>query len=285
MSIRHVELRDSRSFNYGARGGSLTLRYLVWGSTSEGDVYEYVVANSPEVQSGFIRQQISPTHEGNGFWRTEVEYGTSGLGGGDQPTGGTPTDPAAPSSGDEPLKSGFAFQVEPLKGKITQSIRNISITTRAGRPERDFKGAIGVDKDGKVDGCDVPPQPSGTWTRTVFRPFLGFGYYRALLECAGRMNRFEWYGFPPGSLIYLGAEGTYTQGEGWSITHKFGAEPFRTNIAISDGITVPEKRGFDYIWTLYEDVTQAGVVVTQPVAAYVEQVLEEADFSIIGIGA
>ncbi len=290
--MKIVEAHNSRSFEYGAQGGRLTWRGNLWHSDDEVEVYEYVAEETPLVLAGFIRQNIRPEPVGGGVWAVEVEYGTSGVGGGDQPVGAPALDPTAPESDDEPLKSGFAFQVEPYSFKLTQSLKTTKYARTGYEPARDHRGAIGVDKDGQVQGCEVPPRASATWTRTVYRPVLGFGYFRVLLECAGKTNSRAWYGFAPGNLLYMGAEGQFTEGEGWSITHKFAAEPTRNNIVIVPGDTpalpprlaVATKRGFDYLWVQYEDVMEGGKSTTQATAAYVERVLEEIDFALIGIG-
>ncbi len=295
--MKLVEAHNSRSVEYGAQGGRLTWRGTLWHSDDEVEVYEYVAENTELVLAGFIRQNIRPEPVGGGVWAVEVEYGTFGLGGGDQPVGAVPIPPEAPASDDTPLTSGFAIQVEPHSFKLTQSLKTTAYKRIDMLFAPDYRGAIQVDKDGRVEGCEVPPRASATWTRTVFRPWLGFGYYRTLIDCAGKTNKFEWYGFGPGNLLYMGADGQYTQGEGWSITHKFGVEPTRNNIvivpAIAEGgqpiLKVDTKRGFDYLWVLYGDMKQnspggSTILGVEPIAAYVEKVLEEADFTLIGIG-
>ena len=57
------------------------------------------------------------------------------------------------------------------------------------------------------------------------------------------------------------------------------------NIVIGD-ITVPAKGGWEYLWVLYEDQEDATAkrIVKRPIAAYVEQVRESGNFSLLGIG-
>jgi len=50
-------------------------------------------------------------------------------------------------------------------------------------------------------------------------------------------------------------------------------------------ITVASKRGWELLWVRYTDVEDAAakMLVKRPVAAYVEKVYEEGDFSGLGI--
>ncbi len=52
----------------------------------------------------------------------------------------------------------------------------------------------------------------------------------------------------------------------------------------ADGLTIPEKRAWDYLWVSYEDTVNANLLVQIPRAAYVERVYKEVDFSLLGIG-
>lgn len=281
-----TETQDSRAFHYGAQGGGVTLRFVVVGSTDEAEVYEYVRLNTPLTWDGFIRQDIKADPMGGPMWKAEVEYGTSGQGGGDQPTGTTPEQPQAPDSPTAALTSGYSFSVRAPRLHLTQSRVTISATKRGGGVARDFKGKIGVDKDLKVVGCDVPPDPRATIKRTVARSIVTQRYLSTLFNLVGRTNDAPFYGWDAGEVLYLGADGQYTQGEGWSITHEWGVEENDTDIPICAGLTVPAKKGFEYLWILDEEVrdpaTQLMVVV--PGAAYVEEVIRPAPFFLIGVG-
>lgn len=294
MSIKMVEDPESRDLHYGASGGGQTLRFTarVTAGETEVQVWLYAILQSPPYFNGFIRQDIKVRREGAAnFFKVDVEYGTTGVGGGDQPLGGAgndggaPPDPTAPSADTTPLTSGYSFTVAVPQLHLTQSRATVSATGRNGAVPKDFKGAIGVDKDGKIDGCDVPPDAPLTWQRTVARASVTTGYLQILTNLAGRPNDAKFYGFDPGTVLYMGANGQFTQGEGWSITHSFATGENEVNIAICDGLVVPAKKAFEYLWVLYEEVEQAGQTVVVPSAAYVEEVLRPAPFGLIGIGA
>jgi hypothetical protein len=285
MAVTLHETHESREVQYGAQGGREPLIFTAIGSTDEAEVYAQAQADTPTHINGFVRQDIRLRPLGGPVWRVEVEYGTTGLGGGDQPTGQTPTNPDGPGDG-TPLTSGFSFGIAFNSITLTQSITTISATRRGGGVARDFKQAIGVGLDGRVDGCQVPPTPKMTFQRTVARAVVNMPYLRTIRSLCGRVNNAAFYGQQAGEVLYLGCDGQYTQGEGWSLTHKFGCEENRIAITVCDGLVVPAKLGFHYLWVAYEEVTDlaTGLTSSVPFQANVEQVLEEANFALIEIG-
>lgn len=319
MSILLQESPDSREMHFGGSGSGQTLLYTAVvapdGATvpSEVDVYNAVIAQSPATFNGFLRQDVKVTPKGGPLFAVEVTYGTTGVNGGDKPltgtlgsntgggsgggggggsgggganggSGGPPSDTTGPSSGEDALKGGYSFAVSPPKLHITQSRLTMSRTKRGGGVARNFKGAIGVDKDLKIEGCDTPPDPSFTWKRTVSCAVITQKYLNTLALVAGKPNDASFYGWDIGEVLFMGADGQYAEGQGWSVTYTFGVEKNETNITICDGLVVPAKKGFEYLWVLYEDIIDGGFSVTVPAAAYVEQVLPYASFGLLGIG-
>lgn len=154
----------------------------------------------------------------------------------------------------------------------------------------DLKGAIGVTGGNppKVEGCDVWG-PKFEWTRVVSREIVTRDYIRVLRNLVGKKNAAPFYGSDIGEVLYLGASGTYTDSDKWSITHKFGENANQYDIEVTDTLTIPFKGGWDYIWFTYApDTDQAGAdatrVIQRPTAAYIEEVVEAGDFTGIEIG-
>lgn len=283
--MRLIESHDSRKFTFGTGGGSMEWRGMAWGSDDPAEVYDYVRLNTELYLSGFTRRNIDCAPLAGGVWEVSVEYGTGEFPSNEDRGSSAPgRDVTGPASGDEPLESSFAFQIEAPKFKITQSLETISSTGRNASTPKDYKGAIAPDKDGKVQGAEVPPTPSSTWTRTVSGLVVTMNFYRQLVNRAGRTNQFTWYGFLPRELLYMGCDGQFKAGEGWTLTHKFGVELTRNDIVICDGLTVDQKRGFEYLWIDYHEIEDGGGTVTVPKAAYVEKVFEDTDFTFLGLG-
>lgn len=292
--IRLPEDPESRDLHYGSQGGGQTLRFTAITTAGESEVlvYLHALVNTPPYFNGFIRQDIKVTRKGAPhLFGVLVEYGTTGVGGGDQPLGGPggdggpPATPTAPAADNTPLASGYAFSIRAPRLHLTQSRATVASYKRGGGPAPDFKRAIGVDKDGKPEGCDVPPDPRFTFKRTVARATVTPGYLETLEALAGRPNDAPFYGRAAGEVLYLAADGQYTQGDGWSITHEFGVEANETGIAICAGLDGIAKKGWEYLWVLYEEVRDGNKVLTVPAAAYVEEVLRPAPFHLIEIGA
>jgi len=109
-------------------------------------------------------------------------------------------------------------------------------------------------------------------------------YKATLFALTGKVNSAAFKGFEAGEVLFLGASGSKRGEEDWEITYRFAASPNATNIQVGD-ITVTSKKGWEYLWVRYADAEDAGAnaLVKRPVAAYVEKVYEEGDFSALGI--
>lgn len=284
------EASDSANdLTFGVQGGGVTLRYIVTGTWSELDAYTLGVATAPLAHLGFVRQNIAPELLGGPNWKVNVAYGIHGLGGGGEPVGVTPPTPTAPGGGgggtqDVPLVNGYSFDTTGRTVRITQSLETISESVPSGETARDFDGSINV-SDGKVEGVDIPA-PALKWSRTVARASLTMGYVRTLKNATGKTNDAEFYGFPAYSLTYLGGVGQFSEGEGWTVTHHFEHEETQTDLPIGANITVPEKRGTDYLWVYFKEVKDVGAtdVVLRPIQANVERVLKTWNFATLEIG-
>ena len=93
----------------------------------------------------------------------------------------------------------------------------------------------------------------------------------------------EWIrGFAAGEVRFDGVEGSRIDATYSSVDFIFSASPNATSIPVG-GITVAAKKGWDYLWVLYEETTSEDRLVKVPVAAYVEQVYRYAAFSGLGL--
>jgi hypothetical protein len=292
--IRLREPPDSRELTFGSEGGGQTFRLIavVTAGETESQVYSYVLVNSAPSFNGFLRKNIR-VKPAPAFIRyeVEVEYGTTGVGGGDQPLGnaggdgGPPPNPTAPGSDSTPLVGGSSFSISAPRIHLSQSIATVSKTKRGGGAALDFMGKIGVDKDLKVQGVDLPVEPAFTFSKNWGRGTVTTAYYKTLATLAGRKNSGTFYGWAPGEVCFLRASGSYSRGEQWSITAEFGVSYNAVSIQICDGLVVPAKRGWDYLWIYDEEIKTGNNAVVVPGAAYVEEVLQDGAFSLIEIGA
>ena len=301
--IHAYEEPNSRDLNYGANGGGMTLRYSVITTAHETEavIYLYVLAGTFAYFNGFIRNEIRVLPNGaDHMWKAEVVYGVTGVGGGDQPLGGAASDgappepPEAPASPTVPLTGGYAFSIRAQKQLVLYSRSTISKHRRGGGVAPDFKRAIGVDSDGKAAGVEWPPEPSSVIKRTVAKGVAEVtqGYLSTLFNLAGRVNDATFYGWDAGDVIFLAADGQYTQADGWSITFEFGVQEHESGIVIVPG-ELPftgdtiNKKGWEYLWIKFAEVldTATNQKVSVPQYAYVEEIVRPANFALLGIGA
>jgi hypothetical protein len=149
-------------------------------------------------------------------------------------------------------------------------------------PPRDYKRAIGVTKD-KIEGVEVYV-PNQEWTETKRFAFVTRKYYEVLVRLTGTVNKEPFWGFKAGEVLFLGATGRGNGESGWECSFKFAVSFREENIEVCDGLAVPVKQGWDYLWAAYGDAASNGAMVQKPIFAAVERVYRDGDFSLLGIG-
>lgn len=161
--------------------------------------------------------------------------------------------------------------------------RSLATTSITPAEATNYGGAIEVDGEGNVNGVDVT-MPVMTFSEThTFAPSkVTTAYRKQLFLLTGTVNQTAFRGFAIGEVLFLGASGQ-KNGEFWDITFKFAVSPNRTNIKVSDTVTVAKKRGWDYLWVRFGEKAVQGALLKVPIAAYVERVYEDGDFSQLGL--
>lgn len=187
-----------------------------------------------------------------------------------------------PQEGDDEL----SFEIRGENTKITTSKETVSKTAVSGETAPDFKGLIGVTKD-TVEGTDIlVPVHSFRITRWLSDASVDAAYRNTLAGLCGRYNDATFYGHAAGEVLFIGVAGSQRRSSSrWQLVFEFLVIPNATDIAVGD-ITVPAKKGWDYLWVYYQDTkdASANMLVRRPFAAYVEKVYASDDFSNLGIG-
>ena len=185
--------------------------------------------------------------------------------------------------------SGFEFNTSGGTQHITQS-KGTTKYAPSGSTAPDFHGAIGV-ADKTIQGVDIPA-PSFDFTVTRYIPSANMteAYLGTLYALTGTINNGAWsvttddgvtIGLAEGEGLFKGAAGSYRSDQSdWEVRFTFAASPNATGLIVGD-ITGITKRGWDYLWVRYEHAedTDAKALVRKPIAAYVEVVFDETDFS------
>lgn len=242
---------------------SIDLIYIVRGTDNDLVAKSALAASSPVYYDGLVRQTLHIERTAELVWEGSVRYGQ-----------------LAPSdTGD----SSFSFDTGGGTTHVTQSLQTMGSYAPPGKTAPDFQGAIGATTD-SVEGTDITV-PIYNFTETHYIPVgLVTGAYKAtLFFLTGKVNGASFKGFAAGEVLFLGASGSLRGEDDWEITYRFAASPNVSGLVVGP-ITGIDKRGWDYLWVRYADAEDENVLVKQPIAAYVERVYADGDFSALGIG-
>jgi hypothetical protein len=245
---------------------SNNLDFWIRGTTVYADVITAMLSTAPAVFNNLLVNDWNAKPVGENFWYGTVLYGLR-----ERPEAGS---------------SSFNFDMGAGSYHITHSLQTIQAKAPAGQTAPDFKGAINVHED-RVEGVDIM-MPEFRFAETHYLPVgvVTAGYINTVFGLVAQTNSTAYKGFAIGEVIFEGAAGAQRGGEDWEITYRFAVSPNRTGITIGD-ITGINKKGWQYLWVLYEKTKDATAkkYVRRAVAAYVEQVYYEGDLGNLQIGA
>jgi len=258
--------------------GEAELTYLIRGTTDDVAARTALADNSPALHGGMPRDQIEVEEiEGvsGGAWIGRVTFAPVEW-----------QQPAEP----EPGQTFFSFETGGATQHTTQSLQTIATYPDAALTPR-FDGAIGVGENG-VEGVDVEvPSFSFSVTYHVAPADMTSGYVMSLYNLTGKVNNAPFavtpdigvtLSFAAGEVLFRGASGSKRPSGNWEIVGQFAASPNETGLSVGS-ITGIEKKGWEYLWVLYDEVEDQTVksLIQKPVAAYVEQVYKTADFAVL----
>lgn len=269
-----VEERPDSPIARDGRDPSVELRFLVIGTTDELAARQalfnqtaatYDFYGSGLVQIPRLNVEVKPLSyiAHGGIWDGVVHYGRAAA-----------------------IKV-VSFDTTGGAEHISQSIQTIAAYGRPGTSPPNFHGAIGVTPEGRVEGVDVPARKY-EWTEQhrLADEFVTPGWRMLVAELTGKVNSAIFRNFPIGTVWFGGAVGAQNGNGEWEVTCKFAYSPNTVGRTIGD-ITGIAKKGWEYLWVLYQDEADEAAkrVVQRPVAVYVEQVLEYADLNLLQLGS
>ena len=247
--------------------------YLIRGTEDAQAARNALLSNSPDTFDNLQRGD------------TEVEEIEDVVGGAYIGTVTYAPEDAAPEAGQAPR---FEFRTRGETKHISQSITTIQSYASPGEflgnLPPDFNGAINVNSDGEVEGTDITV-PVYTFSETHYFDTISTAYKSTIFSLTGRVNNAAFKGLDAGEGLFLGAAGTKRGNEPWEINFAFAGSPNRSDLEVGD-ITNIVKAGWQFLWVRYaeKEDADAKMMVKRPIAAYVEKVYEEGDFSLLGIG-
>jgi len=247
-----------------------TLHYGLSGTDNDVLAYSLALGYSPALYAGLYRTGLSLTPGGHLLWYVEVEYG--------------PKQKKKPEAGD----FSWNFTTGGATKHITQSLSTTGRYVPDGKTAANHKGAIGINENGDVEGCDVPDQ-GFKWTENwkLLLANYGFTYSATVAALKGTVNDATFRGFPAKTVLLEDIDGgqSLKAPEILDITFHFAYSKPDTNLPIGD-ITVASKPGWDYLWVEHQATEDASAkrLARPPIQVNVEKVIEESDFSLLGIG-
>jgi len=171
-----------------------------------------------------------------------------------------------------------SFAVRGEVQHITTSRSTISSHVASGTAP-DFKQLIGVTKD-NVEGTDIVV-PNAVLTVTHRFASVSQSDRNTIAGLVGKVNNASFKGYDAGEVLLLGS--SEQQGTTFTaITFEFGISKNQTGLSIG-GITMIDKKGWEYLWVYYGDDVDQDTLVKKPLAVYIEKVYETGDFSNLGL--
>lgn len=192
-----------------------------------------------------------------------------------------------------PQVGGYSVSIDTTGASILQ-LRSYSQTrfAAAGKTAPDMLKAIDV-QDGVPQGVErIIPALKISIRAKIATEYVEspLRYSKLIAQLTGTTNNAAIYDdgegnvFEAGELLFAGATGEVIA-ENPMLTFIFLASKNLTSVTLQ-GITGINKKGHEYLWYLpdYEKDSTTGLLVSRPRAAYVDQVYEPADHSLLKIG-
>ncbi len=256
LSEEEDELRDSLNVT-----SEYTLQFAVDGAKTREAAWIAMYENVPK---SFRNMKFSGARI-NGFkddmWNFTAQYNIS-------------TESDSDSEKTEPQMSfDLSTGSETIKRSLAQTWKS--------KNAKETGGYIGWDgKSTEVAGVTVV---TGTMRESYTKHWkpakLDTTYRRTLFEQAGRVNGKAFRGWSKGEVLFLGAtfSGNASGSDTVAVTYHFAIQQNEAATSIN-GIAVPAKWGWEYVWSIAAIKTAQGVPVVVVDGIYFEQVYKLGDF-------
>jgi hypothetical protein len=149
--------------------------------------------------------------------------------------------------------------------------------------------AIGLNKDGKIDGTDIII-PVMRFNVTVTHPsgIVSPSFARMIQSVTAKVNSTPWMGWAAGEVLFLGGRGSAGLSTESRMSYAFAISKNATNITVG-ALTIASKKGHELVWIKYKDTEETVAAVTKPSVApefaYVERVYDTFDMAaVLGFG-
>jgi hypothetical protein len=192
----------------------------------------------------------------------------------------------------------ISFDITGQQQRITQAREHLGDYYRTGVKEKEFRGAINVGSDGTVEGTEI------------LIPYLTFQIDKTytLASVVGKVNSSAYLDYEAGELLLYRCAGRQRANAGdatdpfdndapWDLSFAFAVSENETNLqaipetasGAGDGVVVPEKLGWDYLWYHYDFEKESlgsgsGEYSRKlPISCHLERVYKFTDYSVLNI--
>ena len=285
MSYTVYELRDSESGSIDQSGlesaevWSIQKRYVI--GQCPGGFYEVATAIAPyapryvrnPLGRVWRRKRLGLKGLGKAVFEVSADYETL------TPISGQ--DAAGDDNQDDNFVPGsLAWDTTGNTERITQA-KSERVIGDAGI---DMQGAINVSGT-SVQGIDVVV-PGMRYSETWIMPLaigLSTSYAADVFKATGKLNKSTFRAFAPGECLFLGARAQWSGDQPYvPVTFEFQARPHDDNYRL-DGLAATTKKGWEYVWIVYDQDVVGGRAVQKPKAYIFDTIYDEAEFSALRI--
>ena len=264
ISIRETAGREGTD---GYDGSSTATRTFLLKGSSDPTACRAALIDGPvaiDTYDGLARKSISRQRIADEAWEFTVSY-----------------DEIAKNPGDYSISIDTTGGTERRMTSFTQTSYAAS-----GETATDFKKSIEV-RDGVASGVDVVvPSLKVTVSAKIAATYVTSpeAYTEIMYGLTGKVNASTFLGFAAKTLLFLGATGGLIQDDP-QLTFSFEAAPNVTGLAVG-GITGIAHSGHDHVWFDFatEKDSSNNRISSKPIAAYVEEVYQTGNFSLLSIG-
>lgn len=260
----------------GMAAKSASREYTIFEAATTTSALAALFAKAPSSFDGLIRDDdgISLDDINATTWLAKVPY---------KEAGGENEEPQQPPGNAETDWTHIEFDQGSGTQHVTQCLNQFAYDVGGVQnPARamDIVNAlvVGVTRDG-VEGVDCNV---ATFSFGLTYKIQNFGpqQLQIIRSLAWKTNMFQFLGLPTGQVLFTGARGRIPNtGRNQEITLGFAVSEDSVNLNVGQGIVVPFKGAWEYLWIKFKKDPLANAFVEVPDLAFVSQLYQPADFA------
>jgi hypothetical protein len=270
MPITIVERKNSRTHRQINQAEVIDFVWLLKGSNDDRALRDFLQLNMPASFDGRVPGPAVIRPLGPDLWEATATY--------------QPVQVQLPVFEIGDINDSFGFDQMAEMDHIDLSLETVHKRNSEGTTAADFGQLINATPNG-VHGVDIYfPTYKFQESHELADATVTPAFKANIFNHQATVNSATFKGFSPGEVIFLGATGAKRGREQWNVTYHFAARKNRTNIVIpgvGGNITIPEKKGWHYLWAYYidEDHASVNIKIKRPKIVFVERVYEETDLN------